>query len=259
MTGSSTTTSGEPRRVSRVASTASLVGTAGVALVAAGIVGIHIGVLRPLVGFYLFGAGAVLCGVLALVLAGLALFTTRGGRDPHGRRRALVGLATGVALFAMVVVGARPGAGLPAINDITTDLDDPPQFTAAAGEPANAGRDMSYPSEFVPLVRKAYPDLAPITLAAPPPEVFGWAVDTAEALGWEVTFSDPRSGEFEARDTSSVFQFVDDVRVRVRPDGTGSVVDVRSKSRVGRGDVGANANRIRSFAGALRERAGQRG
>ena len=53
--------------------------------------------------------------------------------------------------------------------------------------------------------------------------------------------------------TSKLFHFQDDIVVRVRPgaDG-GSLVDMRSKSRVGQGDMGANAARIRQFMVALR-------
>ncbi len=64
-------------------------------------------------------------------------------------------------------------------------------------------------------------------------------------------------GVFEAVEVTRIFRFVDDIVVRVRmsPGGNGSVVDVRSKSRDGRGDLGANAARIRAFAAALHEAA----
>ena len=62
----------------------------------------------------------------------------------------------------------------------------------------------------------------------------------------------PAEGRMEATDTTRWFGFKDDVVVRVRPEGAGSRVDVRSVSRVGRGDVGANAARIRAFLQALR-------
>ena len=39
----------------------------------------------------------------------------------------------------------------------------------------------------------------------------------------------------------------DDIVIRVTPEGAGSRVDPRSTSRVGRGDFGANANRVRRF------------
>jgi uncharacterized protein (DUF1499 family) len=75
----------------------------------------------------------------------------------------------------------------------------------------------------------------------------------AEGLGWEVVSVEPAIGRLEASTRSAIFRFVDDVVVRVRPEGTGSIVDVRSRSRVGRGDLGANARHIRSLLAALAE------
>jgi uncharacterized protein (DUF1499 family) len=63
--------------------------------------------------------------------------------------------------------------------------------------------------------------------------------------------ADAREGRIEATDTTRWFGFKDDVVIRVRPDAAGSRVDVRSKSRVGRGDAGANAARIRRFRSEL--------
>jgi uncharacterized protein (DUF1499 family) len=74
---------------------------------------------------------------------------------------------------------------------------------------------------------------------------------------WTVTRSDPQAGELEAVAESVVFGFKDDVIVRVRPDPAGgSRVDVRSKSRDGKGDLGANAARIRAYLAALTASAG---
>jgi uncharacterized protein (DUF1499 family) len=69
----------------------------------------------------------------------------------------------------------------------------------------------------------------------------------ARKLGWETTTHDAATGTFEAVDTSELFHFVDDIAVRVRPSNGGSVVDIRSKSRDGKGDMGANAARIHAF------------
>ena len=62
----------------------------------------------------------------------------------------------------------------------------------------------------------------------------------------------PAEGRLEATARTRWFGFRDDVVVRVRPDGAGSRVDVRSVSRVGRSDLGTNARRIRGFMDALR-------
>ena len=100
--------------------------------------------------------------------------------------------------------------------------------------------------------RRAYPDLAPLHLDAPPATALQRAAQVARAMGWEVVSEAPAEGRLEATDTTFWFGFKDDVVVRVRPDGTGSRVDVRSLSRVGRSDLGMNARRIRSFLERLR-------
>ena len=238
---------GSSGNISKIATTAGVIASIAISLPALGVLGIHLGLLAPMTGFTLFGAGAVLGGALSLVLGLVGVAVTRGG-DPQGRKRALAGVFGGVALFGAVAIGGSPGAGLPSINDITTDLDDPPQFQ---GDPSGRGRDMSYPEDWKPLVREAYSDLQPHTVDAPPSRVFTQAIEAAEQLGWTVTRRDPQTFTLEASDTTDVFQFVDDVVIRVRPGAGGSILDVRSKSRDGQGDVGANATRIRALLGEL--------
>jgi uncharacterized protein (DUF1499 family) len=82
--------------------------------------------------------------------------------------------------------------------------------------------------------------------------VFARAVDVARGLGWEIVAAVPAEGRLEATDRTRWFGFRDDVVVRVRPEGAGSRVDVRSVSRVGRSDLGTNARRIRGFLESLR-------
>src|SRR5207245_2074399 len=98
---------------------------------------------------------------------------------------------------------------------------------------------------------RAYPDLRPVTLPEPPPRAFERALAVARAQGWEIVESSPAEGRIEATDTTRWFGFKDDVVVRVRPEGAGSRVDVRSLSRVGRSDVGKNAARLRAYLRAL--------
>jgi uncharacterized protein (DUF1499 family) len=101
------------------------------------------------------------------------------------------------------------------------------------------------------LQRRGYPDLRPAELAAPPGAAFGRALAAARAMGWEVAAADSASGRVEATATTRWFGFKDDVVVRLRPAGAGTRVDVRSASRVGQSDVGANADRIRAYLGRL--------
>jgi uncharacterized protein (DUF1499 family) len=227
---------------SRVASAARLAGLAGVALFALGPLAIQLGLASPFAGFLVF-VGGLFAGLAALVLGVAGLLATRAASARAGRPSATTGLLLGALIVACVAVAVSPGRGLPRINDITTDPADPPAFS----DPARA-----YPGEeFARAQRAAYPDLAPIRIAAAPDAAFAAARAAAADLGWAIVREDAAAGVIEATDTSRIFRFVDDVAVRIRPDGTGSRVDVRSKSRVGQGDLGANAARIRAFRDEL--------
>jgi uncharacterized protein (DUF1499 family) len=232
---------------SRIAQAAGALAAASMANVALGIGGVQLGILAPLTGFYLFALAAVVGGLVSFVIGAIAVFRTNGGRDPVGSKRAWTGVAGGFVLLMSVVLGASGGSDLPAINDITTNLADPPGFTAALEVPANRGRDMSYPDDFASQVRDAYPDLAPLRVTGSKDEAYAAALAAAERLGWVVTLEDPIGGRFEAQQSTAVFQFVDDIAVRVVDEGDVAVVDIRSKSRDGRGDLGVNAARIRAF------------
>ena len=90
----------------------------------------------------------------------------------------------------------------------------------------------------------AYPHIKPWVSSASPGEMFARAVPGLESLGLEVVFADKSRGRIEATDTTFWFGFKDDVAIRIRAEGAGSVVDIRSVSRVGQSDLGKNAERI---------------
>ncbi|MBW2232677.1 MAG: DUF1499 domain-containing protein [Deltaproteobacteria bacterium] len=223
----------------------------GTAAAVVGIGAIQIGVLRPLVGFYLFAFGTLLCGAFGLLLGSIAILRTRRMHGPDDQRRAVIATLVAIGLLAVVITAALGGGDAPPINDITTDLDSPPSFASSADVPAYAGRDMAYPKEFVEIVRSEYPDLAPIESTLTEADAYARALAAARGLGWEITYEDPATGTFDASETTAIFRFVDDVTVRISSDGRRTHIDMRSKSRDGRGDLGANAARIRRFAAQL--------
>lgn len=185
--------------------------------------------------------GAAVGFVLALI--GLAM-----------RRRArsywVIGLLA-IALGAPVVV-----AGVqwkiaeriyPPINDISTDTTDAPVFW-----------DMPTPTDYparqvAELQRAAHPDLMPLEMKLPPAQSFERALALVRERGWRVVASVPEEGRIEATVESRLYGFVDEVAIRVRPGASGSIVDVRSRSRLGRIDRGVNARRIRALVAYLRE------
>ena len=236
---------------SRVATWSLRLSLAGLALFALGPLSIQVGVASGFVGFRIFAVGLLL-GLAGLVLGLVGLWRTRPASARIGRRQALRGACLGALLVGVVAVANGAALVLPPVNDITTDPDDPPAFDAAGGLEPNRGRDLSYPgAKLAAVQRGAYADLAPIHLALEPERCFGEARRAAESLGWEIVAEAPAQGRIEATQTTRVFRFVDDVVIRIRPGEGGCVVDLRSKSRDGRGDLGANAARIRAFREAL--------
>ena len=239
------------RHPSHIATISGALGVASVLLFALGPLTIQLGVASAFIGFRIFTVG-ILFALLALVLGAIALWRTRAASGRSGRSRAGVGFGLGAAGVALVVALVSSAGNVPTINDITTDPDDPPEFVAAALAEANAGRDLSYPgASFAAQQRKAYPDLAPLHLQVVSVVAFQRVRKAAADLGWEITAIDRVDHTLEATGATRVFRFVDDIVVRVRARGDTSVVDVRSKSRDGRGDLGANAARIRAFLAAM--------
>ena len=182
-------------------------------------------------------------GLLASILAGVMLAISRDW---------LCGIAILIGLiplaFILPPIATVRLQKLPRINDVATDLVDPPVFAHAASMPENAGRNLEFPEKNRELVRKGYPDLAPLALQGSPDEIFDRARRAAQTMpGWAIAAADPGKRTIEASFESSVFGFVDDIIVRVRAGTSGSVIDVRSKSREGIGDFGANAARIRAY------------
>ena len=130
--------------------------------------------------------------------------------------------------------------------------ENPPPFVAVLEQRKGASNPVEYGGpEIAAKQRAAYPDVRPVTLADPPARAYERALEAARGQGWEIVAAVPAEGRIEATDTTRWFGFKDDVVVRVKPEGTGSRVDVRSLSRVGRSDVGKNANRIRAYLRAL--------
>jgi uncharacterized protein (DUF1499 family) len=138
--------------------------------------------------------------------------------------------------------------GTAPIHDVTTDIFDPPAFQALLPERQKAPNGAAYGGmEVAKVQQKAYPDIHTLVLKVPPDKAMQLAIDAARSSGWNIVASGSASGRIEATATTTWFGFKDDVVVRIRPEGSGSRVDVRSVSRVGEGDLGANAARIREF------------
>lgn len=209
----------------------------------------RLGVLPLGVAFACF-AGGVAVGSLSALVIGFSLMRTGVDRKSAFATVALFVVASVVSVPWMSVVLA---VGAPAIHDITTDISDPPRFVEAFQHVA-LGRTDYGGEELAKQQREAYPDIAPIMVTESPDEAFNLALEVARDMGWKVTAADAREQRIEATDTTFWFGFVDDIVIRIRTEGVGSRIDVRSLSRVGVGDLGANASRIRRYRDALTAR-----
>ena len=186
-------------------------------------------------------------------LAG-AVFGLLGGLAALWRGPLRGALIASIALgIGLVVVGIpwqmrRTAQQVPPIHDITTDTDNPPRFVAVLPLRKDASNSVDYGGpELAARQRAAYPDLQPLVVPIPRHQAFAQGLKAAEAMGWEIVASDADEGRIEATDTTLWFGFKDDVVVRIQARGDETVVDVRSVSRVGKSDVGANAQRIRAY------------
>ena len=218
-----------------------------IALVAlpVGALGHRFGLLQLAAGSALVFSGIVLATiVLVLGIATLVFVYTR--RRRADRVPALIGLAASVVVL-VVTAPYYAALSLPMTNDVSTDRDDPPVFEHVAADRAPDANLLDFTEEEARVQAEGYLDLVGIRASGGAEENFAKAVDVARALGWDVVSENAASGLIEATATTFWFGFRDDVAIRVRSEDDGTVVDLRSASRVGLHDLGANAKRIRAF------------
>lgn len=191
-------------------------------------------------------------------LAGAALaiigFIASKRRGPKALFTALLAVVLGGVAAWIPYSWQQQARSVPPIHDITTDTENPPAFVEilplreGAPNPAEYGG-----AEVARQQEEAYPEIQPLTLSMPAGAAFERAVEAAREMGWEIVATDRDAGRIEATATTRWFGFKDDVVVRITATASGSRVDVRSVSRVGRSDVGTNARRIREYLAELRE------
>ncbi|HEX2135981.1 MAG TPA: DUF1499 domain-containing protein [Microvirga sp.] len=203
-------------------------------------------------GFATLGAGLGLALVaIALAVLGFVRIWQEGRR---GLGSAVQGLVIAFVVLAYPGWFAVKAVTLPALNDVSTDTDNPPSFSRSrAALEARGGR---VPPDVPPHVREAqreaYVQIAPLTLDLPPDEAFEIVRKAAQNRGWQIIEAVKPGGRIglgrlEAVDRTFLLRLPDDVTVRIRPRADGTRIDIRSASRIGKHDLGANADRIRAF------------
>jgi len=196
-------------------------------------------------------------------------------------------LIAAMALFRLAGFGST-ATSLPPIHDIQTDWSDPVEFSEsllaarkAQGEtnpvlaepmipdganerwPGMGGRFVSEVQEEAEQQEAGkstvYPTLEPLYFDQNPVEIAALAERIVKRRGWdlvsEATNVDTgQEIQIEATATSAMFGFKDDVAIRVRPVEGATRVDMRSVSRVGLSDLGANSKRVAGFMTELQDR-----
>jgi uncharacterized protein (DUF1499 family) len=211
--------------------------------------GVQLGWWAFPVGFQIL-RWVVYCGLAAVVVSLLCMAA------PTLRRGAwsilVLGLLVGAGVAFVPWRIAQQAQALPRIHDISSDLDNPPVFVAILPLRADAANPAAYGGpEIAAEQRLGYPDIVPLKLAMSTASAYAKALSVVKEKGWKIVADDPADGRIEATATTRWFGFKDDVIVRVLPAAGGSRLDMRSVSRVGKSDVGANAKRIRDFFAAI--------
>ncbi len=204
--------------------------------------------------------GAALAFAAAAILLAFASFVAIWINGAPGLGRAFLGLFLGLALLAYPAYIAYSARHLPQINDITTDLNNPPRFDVLA---RLRPRDrIDYPAFFADAQRRSYPDILPLRVDLPVRAAYDAAMKVIANRKWLVVDARPptapgRPGVIEAVARTTLMDFRDDVVVRVTPEQNGSRIDVRSASRYGLSDFGANAKRIAALLTDIDETASE--
>jgi uncharacterized protein (DUF1499 family) len=191
---------------------------------------------------------AILLGLIAFIIVLIGIIKSKGLSGLNNASW----IAIGFGALAIYKIAGMASAGGPPIHDISTDTVNPPEFIAVIELRGEGENTTSYIDDgTAELQLAAYPDLQTIVIKEDKDTAFARAIAAAEAMGWEIVADDPPTGRIEATATTPFVGFKDDVVIRVRAGSNGTEIDVRSKSRIGKGDMGVNAARIRAYSEVL--------
>ncbi|MDN3452023.1 MULTISPECIES: DUF1499 domain-containing protein [unclassified Psychrobacter] len=188
-------------------------------------------------------------GIAALVLLAIQVLFKRKTVSIASAAIAVIFSAIAIALPLGMMTTAK---NVPPIHDISTDVVNPPEFVAIAPLRTDAPNPVEYAgAEAAEQQRTAYPDLQTLTYSQSKPELVEASKKAVENLGWELVNTDADKGIVEATETTAWFGFKDDVIIRVTDNDSERLVDIRSKSRIGKSDLGKNAARIHALIDEL--------
>lgn len=192
-----------------------------------------------------WGTGAA---VLGGIIAAVGFFKVS---DRSQKQTIMGSLGIVLAIIALLNIGywyLEVQKGYPPIHDISTNTVNPPEFEAIVPLRADAPNPPEYIRGETPAAQEAfYGDIEPIETSLNYDEAYDRALETTREMPWTLVDENQEEGRIEAYHKLAWFGFIDDVVIRVDTTETGSIIDIRSKSRIGRGDLGVNAKRIRAY------------
>lgn len=210
-------------------------------------------------GFYIAFAGGII-SIFGAIIA-------RPNRPVRGFEYACIGIVLSIAICGTAWFFQHRAATAPPIHDVTTDIQNPPQFKAvlplrahAPNKSAYFGSDtVSWHGKRITVSqaqREAYPDIVPVKLSVSTEQAHKYALAAAKEMNWwKIQAADESDGRIEATSTIPWFGFKDDIVIRITNSGSNSRIDIRSDSRLGYSDIGENARRIRHYMKLLEKEA----
>jgi uncharacterized protein (DUF1499 family) len=218
-----------------------------VAVLALGIVVVRGGYLDFYTALTTVTAGLLLAVLAILVALAAAVAIWRAGIPGAGRTT--LAFLIGLSLIAWPAALAIRASSLPMLNDVTTDPADPPRFERIAGLRPPGANPATYPGAATfALQQAAYPRIEPLLFDRPVDDAMNAAVRLVTRRGWTIVEQrspgPQRDGRIEAVARTALLGMRDDIVIRLRRAGEGTRVDIRSASRYGRHDLGANAARV---------------
>ncbi|OUS04595.1 hypothetical protein A9Q90_07405 [Gammaproteobacteria bacterium 54_18_T64] len=241
-----------------------------------GALSFRFGLLPFGLSFTTYGLGLLACGLLTLTLG--ALIARRLARKQDLAKLPLYLLLCAAPVAVVVNQVGPAGFQRPAIHDISTDLLQPPVFVFAQAERGAGENSLQHGGQaLAEQQRQGYPHLAALHLSATRADVWTAAQAVIANNNWRLLGEDKSRGHIEAAATTPLMGFTDDMVIRISaapvsakasenkiivdvgarenpPAKEHLIVDVRSVSRVGVSDLGANAARIEGFLKDVQKR-----
>ncbi len=201
-------------------------------------------------GFTVSTAMLALCllaSVTILLCSAIIYVRSHNQARRQNLRKAMLLAGVMPALVAAFLISMSMRGPQPVIHDVSTDTEQVPRFDKAAAMRGDESNTLAIKPDSIAAQQQAYPQLQPLPSALDAEQAFARALAVATELGWTVYNADPANGRIEAYEKTRLWGFIDDVVIRITPVADGTIIDLRSVSRVGRGDLGANAQRIERF------------